>query len=134
MSREEFDTTSTETLICPYCGAEQEDAREQEDWGTPETWECCDCTKDFVYTTETVLKFTSENLGEYLEDKIRQEKYHLSVLEKNLKELQSGDEIENKIKLLNQLISIDKSKKRLAAYEEKLDLFAKSCFEDIEND
>jgi len=114
----EFDTTSTESLVCPYCGTEQEDAREQEDWGIPEEWTCCDCCKDFVYTTETYVKFTSEDLGEYLSDKIEQEKYHLLVLEKESKSE----------------TAIERSKKRLEDLEKRFDLFAKSCFEDVKND
>jgi hypothetical protein len=124
--KEEFNTTSTENLICPYCGAEQEEAREQEDWGTPESWTCCDCTRDFLYTTETVLKFTSEDLGEYLDDKLAQENYWLKVLEKELVELEKPEQLEK------QKMKIEKCKQKINDLEERFKIFAAQCFEPIE--
>lgn len=122
----EYDTISTDILICPYCGAEQEDAREQEDWSTPENWTCCDCTRDFVYTTESYFKFTSEDLGEYLNEKISQEKHWLSVLERELEELEKGDDkISETLKIAvdRQKIKIDKTKRKISDLEERFNLY-----------
>jgi hypothetical protein len=133
MTKEEFDTTSTENLICPYCGAEQEEAREQEDWGTPETWECCDCTRDFIYTTETVLKFTSEDLGEYLEDKIEQEQSWFRVLEKDYNSIKNdffsdADKTEKaRIKMERTSERIGELKKRLRTFELQKPTLVSNC-------
>lgn len=137
MNKGEFDTTSTETLICPYCGAEQEDAREQEDFLIPESWDCCDCTRDFIYTTETYIKFTSEDLGEYLSEKLSQEGYWLKVLEKELLELEKGDPNNSetlRIALERQKIKIEKCKKKILDFEKRFDDFCKQIFEPIEEE
>lgn len=126
-----FDTTSTETLTCPYCGEEQEDAREQEDWGTPEEWTCWGCERDFVYTTETFLRFTSEDLGEYLEEKLSQEKHWLSILEEEAKELESGNP--NKPEQLEkQKARVEKCKQKILDLEKRFDDYCKQAFEPIE--
>lgn len=74
MTKEEFDTTSTKQLICPYCGEDQEDARECENYGESELFTCQSCTRDFVYLTETYLLYTSEDLEEHFSDRLTQER------------------------------------------------------------
>lgn len=125
-----FDTTSTETLTCPYCGEEQEDAREQEDWGTPEEWTCCDCERDFVYTTETFVRFTSEDLGEYLQEKIDQENSWLLTLVEELIRLENGKPEE----LEKQKIRVEKCKQRISDLEKRFDDYCQQAFEPIEEE
>lgn len=128
--KEEFDTTSTETLTCPYCGADQEDAKEQEDWGTPEEWTCCDCQRDFVYTTETFVRFTSEDLGEYLQKKLDQENSWLLTLAKELIRLENRKPEE----LEKQKIRVEKCKQKISDLEKRFDDYCKQSFEPIEEE
>lgn len=129
----EFDTISQDKLICPYCGCEQEDAREQEDWGTPENWECSDCCKDFVYTTETVLKFSSERLDTFLEEKIFQESHWLNVLEHDFNSIRNDEtNCEERRKKADE--KIERTRNRLKQLQERFDNFVKNhCLEEIEN-
>lgn len=115
MTREEFDTTSTKDLICPYCGEEQEDAREAENLGESELFTCQSCTRDFVYSTETYLLYTSEDLEEHFSDRLVQEKLWLATLQKDL---DSGiPSIENANRTRR---NIERVEERIAKYLEML--------------
>jgi len=61
MSKEEFDTTYTHNLTCPYCGYEHEGEYDFEgEYNETITHKCWNCEKEFVFEAECVLKFTSK--------------------------------------------------------------------------
>ena len=115
MTKEEFDTTSTKQLVCPYCGEEQEDAGEAENLGESEIFTCYSCTRDFVYSTETYLLYTSEDLEEHFSDRLMQEKLWVAVLQKDLDSNIPSPENAERTKR-----NIKRCEDRIAKYQEAL--------------
>ncbi len=52
-----FDTSTTDNLICPYCGYEETDSWELGE--SSDNHQCGSCDKTFVYETEVSRSFTS---------------------------------------------------------------------------
>ncbi len=55
-----FDTSSTDNLVCPYCGYEEEECWEFGE--ESENHMCGDCGKKYSFTTETSRYFTSHQV------------------------------------------------------------------------
>ena len=130
MTKEELDTTSTEQLVCPYCGEEQEDAREAENLGEAELFTCSDCCRDFVYSTETYLLYTSEDMGEHFKERLEQEKYWRSVITKDL-ETSDWSERENAKQGVQR--NLARCEQKIRTYEERLKDYEAQKFQEILN-
>ena len=129
-TKEDFDTTSTKQLVCPYCGEEQEDAREAENLGEAENFTCYNCCRDFVYSTETYLLYTSEDMGEHFKERLEQEKHWLSTI---IKDLETSDWSEREDAKKRVEINLARCEKRIRTYEERLKDYEVQKFQEILN-
>lgn len=69
--KEKFYTEQTDYLVCPHCGYEHSDWEGQAE----PYFDCHNCEKEFAFSTETILLFTSETLEQYSDKLTRQLNY-----------------------------------------------------------
>ena len=66
--KEEFFTEQTDNLVCPHCGYEHDCWEGQAE----PYFECHNCEKEFAFSTETILQFSSKTLEEHLDKLTKQ--------------------------------------------------------------
>jgi DNA-directed RNA polymerase subunit RPC12/RpoP len=66
--KQKFFTEQTDYLVCPHCGYEHSDWEGQAE----PYFDCHNCEKEFAFSTETILLFTSETLEQHLDKLTRQ--------------------------------------------------------------
>ena len=69
--KEKFFTEQTDNLVCPHCGYEHDCWEGQAE----PFFDCHNCEKEFVFSTETILQFSSETLERYSDRLTKQLNY-----------------------------------------------------------